>query len=114
MELKEFDGKNFASAGSSQGGGTALAIGYLNKNITCVAANVPALCDHHARQAGRFAGWPQLLDHAKGKAFGEHAPYFDAANFAAYVKVPAVVSVGFFDTMCTPSSVYSAYNMLKG
>ncbi|MBE6378119.1 MAG: hypothetical protein E7051_04780 [Lentisphaerae bacterium] len=112
--VKEWDGKHLAALGRSQGGGFAFIMAALNPAIQAVGADVPALCDHHARLAGRFAGWPQLLDHAKGKAFGEHAPYFDAANFASFVKVPAVVSVGFFDTMCVPASVYSAYNVLQG
>ncbi len=114
-ELPEFDGKNFASAGSSQGGGTALAIGYLNKNITCVAANVPALCDHQSLLDKRQPGWPQLYAaYPKAPARVAAAPYFDCATFAAGIKVPAMVTVGHVDTTCSPSSVYAAYNNLQG
>ena len=109
--LPEFDGKHFAMAGNSQGGGTALAIGSLNKNITCIVASVPALSDHGGWKLGRQAGWPQLHKNLKGKADGT-APYFDTANFAARIKVPTLISVGFVDTTCSPSSVYSAYNSI--
>lgn len=111
--LPEFDGKNFAAAGNSQGGGTALAMGYLNKNITCIAASVPALCDHQALQDKRQPGWPQLYVKLR-KNRPVAAPYFDCASFAARIKVPAIISAGYIDTTCSPSSVYAAYNNLKG
>lgn len=58
--LPEFDGKNFAAAGNSQGGGTALVLGGLNNNISCVVASVPAFCDHGGWKVGRKSGWPDL------------------------------------------------------
>ena len=109
--LPEYDGKHFASAGNSQGGGTALVIAGLNKNITCVVASVPALCDHGGWKLGRQAGWPQLHNRLKGKADAT-VPYFDAAFFAARIKVPTLISVGYVDTTCSPSSVYAAYNLI--
>ena len=111
--LPEFDGKHFAMAGNSQGGGTALVIGSLNKNITCIVASVPALCDHGGWKLGRQAGWPQLHKSLKGKADAT-APYFDGAYFAARIKVPTLISVGFVDTTCSPASVYAAYNSIPG
>ena len=112
--VKEWDGKHLAALGRSQGGGFAFIMAALNPRIQAVAADVPALCDHYGRQAGRFPGWPQLLDYSTGKNFSAHAAYYDAANFASLIKVPAVVCVGFIDTMCYPASVYSAFNQLKG
>jgi len=109
--LPEYDGKHFAMAGNSQGGGTALAVGSLNKNITCIVASVPALCDHGGWKVGRQAGWPRLHKALKGKADAS-APYFDGAYFAARIKVPTLVVTGFVDTTCSPSSVYAAYNSI--
>ena len=109
--LPEYDGKHFAMAGNSQGGGTALAVGSLNKNITCIVATVPALCDHGGWKLGRQAGWPQLHKALRGKADAS-APYFDGAYFAARIKVPTIVVAGFVDTTCSPSSVYAAYNSI--
>ena len=111
--LKEFDGKNFAAIGSSQGGGTALAVAYLNKKISCVFVNVPALCDHSGWMVKRVSGWPQA--HAKSKGKGDKVmPYFDGINFAAGITVPTFVTVGFIDTTCPPAGVYAMYNQLKG
>lgn len=109
--LPEYDGKHFAMAGNSQGGGTALAVGSLNKNITCIVASVPALCDHGGWKVGRQAGWPRLHKALKGKADAS-APYFDGAYFAARIKVPTLMVTGFVDTTCSPSSVYAAYNSI--
>ena len=113
-KLPEFDGKHFISVGSSQGGGSALALGYLNRNITCVAAHVPALCDHLALLDKRQPGWPQLCVFLRNKKVPEVVPYFDCATFASRIKVPTMISVGYVDTTCSPSSVYAAFNNLKG
>ena len=113
--IKEWDGKYLAAGGRSQGGGFAMIMAALNPRIQAVYADVPALCDHNAGRAGRVAGWPQLSANPRGKKLPpEDAMYYDAAAFAAFVKCPAVVSVGFEDTMCYPSSVYAPYNNLKG
>lgn len=114
--VKEWDGKHLAAVGRSQGGGSAFILAALNPKIQCVSADVPALCDHNAYDVGRRAGWPQVLRSApnRSKTFDKDAEYFDAANFAAFVKCPALVTVGFYDSMCEPMSVYAAYNNLKG
>ena len=112
-ELKEFDGKNFASIGSSQGGGTAIAVAYLNKKISCLIANVPALCDHSGWKAKRANGWPNA--HTEMKSKGDAVmPYFDGVNFASAITVPALICVGHVDTTCPPAGVYAMYNQLKG
>lgn len=112
-QIREWDGKHLAAVGRSQGGGFAMIMTALDPAVQAVAADVPALCDHNARPERR-PGWPQLLDDRGAAAFWQDAPYFDAANFASFIKVPAVVSVGFIDTMCVPSSIYAAFNNLKG
>lgn len=112
--VKEWDGRRLAAIGRSQGGGSAFIMAALNPKIQCVSADVPALCDHNAKDAKRRAGWPQVLAQKTSSTFHKAAEYYDAANFAAFIKCPAVVTVGFYDTMCEPASVYAAYNNLKG
>lgn len=112
--LPEFDGKHFAAVGNSQGGGTAFALAFLNKNITCVAASVPALCDLQGDLAGRQAGWPQLRRSLKEEKAQKAYAYFDCASFAKRIRVPAAVTVGYADSTCAPSSVYAAFNNLAG
>ena len=41
-----------------------------------------------------------------------NAPYFDGANFAARIRCPVRVAVGFSDMTCPPCCVYAAYNAI--
>ena len=72
------------------------------------------MCDHTGPVAERSAGWPRLLKvDDQGKTDPKHtevARYFDAMNFAARIKCPTIVSVGFVDKVCAPTSVFAAYN----
>ena len=44
----------------------------------------------------------------------EAARYYDAMNFASRTRAAGIVTVGFIDTTCPPTSVYAAYNALRG
>lgn len=112
----EWDGKTVVVYGSSQGGYQAIVAAGLDARVTFLAAGVPAGCDHTGFKAERINGWPKFI------ATGEQPPaniieavrYYDAMNFATRTMAGAVVTVGFIDTTCPPSSVYAAYNNLPG
>ncbi len=110
----EWDGKELIVCGSSQGGGQSIVAAGLDPRVTAFAANVPAMCEH----TGRVNGWPRLVPRdAAGvpdPQVLQAARYFDAMNFATRTKADAVVSVGFIDDTCRPTSVYAAYNNLPG
>ena len=111
-ERPDVDKEHFAMFGSSQGGAFTLIMSGLNKNIKAASANVPALCDHAGYKLDRSPGWPRVVtnnDPEKLKMSG----YFDAVNFARNITCPIIVSVGFIDTTCSPSSVYAAYNTIQ-
>lgn len=114
----EWDGTIVAVLGSSQGGGQALVAGGLDDRVTFVAAGVPAICDHSGRAAGRINGWPKLVaTESDGKPNAKTlkaARYVDAVNFASRCRAEAIISVGFIDRTCPPSSCYAAYNQLPG
>lgn len=111
-ERPDVDKEHVAMFGSSQGGAFTLIMSGLNKNIKAASANVPALCDHAGYKLDRSPGWPRVVtnnDPEKLKMSG----YFDAVNFARSITCPIIVSVGFIDTTCSPSSVYAAYNTIQ-
>ncbi|GAA5136376.1 acetylxylan esterase [Prosthecobacter algae] len=112
----EWDGKTLIVYGSSQGGFQAFAAAGLDPRVTFFCAGVPAGCDHTGIAAGRINGWPKLVTITDGKAVEaelQTARYFDNVNFALRAKCQgAAVTVGFIDTVCPPSSVYAAYNVL--
>lgn len=114
----EWDHKHMVVNGSSQGGGMTLITTGLDSRVTAGAANVPALCDHSGRDFGRPSGWPQLVPvNENGKLDPkvlQVSRYYDAANFARYIKVPMIFGVGLIDNTCRPTTVFSAYNMLQG
>jgi len=114
----EWDGKTLVVTGHSQGGGQSLAAGGLDERVTMIAAGVPAICDHSGRAAGRVNGWPKLVptgpDGKPDPTVLEASRYVDAVNFASRCRADAVMSVGFIDTVCPPSTCYAAYNLLKG
>jgi len=110
----EWDGRTLVVSGASQGGFQAIVAAGLDARVTFLAAGVPAGCDHTGFAAGRINGWPKFI------ATGEKPPanvieavrYFDCMNFATRTKAGAILTVGFIDTTCPPSSVYAAYNNL--
>lgn len=113
----EWDGKTLIVYGSSQGGFQAFAAAALDERVTFFAAGVPAGCDHTGMEVNRIAGWPKfpIVDKTgvKNTKALEASRYFDAVNFAARTKAKAgIVTVGFIDTTCPPTSVYAAYNAL--
>jgi cephalosporin-C deacetylase len=121
----EWNGRHVAVLGVSQGGLQALAAAGLDERVTFFSAGVAAGCDHAAAfaESPRVAGWPKLLDGLEGpkdvdgaagtlEAAKEASRYFDCVNFATRIKCPGVMTVGFIDGACPPSSVYAAYNAL--
>jgi cephalosporin-C deacetylase len=114
----EWDGKVLAAIGHSQGGGQALVAGGIDARVTVIATGVPAICDHSGRAADRINGWPKLVpagpDGKPDPAVLEASRYVDAVNFASRCRAEAIMSVGFIDATCPPSSCYAAYNQLKG
>lgn len=114
----EWDGKTVVVIGHSQGGGQALVAGGIDERVTFIATGVPAICDHSGRSAGRINGWPKLVPTgADGKPDAkilQAARYVDAVNFASRCRTDAIMSVGFIDAVCPPSSCYAAYNSLQG
>lgn len=113
----EWNGKTLAVVGHSQGGYQALVAGGLDPRVTFVASGVPAGCDHSGMMADRISGWPKLVPLAGGSpdpaALGA-SRYVDAVNFARRYVGEAILSVGFIDRTCPPTSVYAAYNALPG
>jgi cephalosporin-C deacetylase-like acetyl esterase len=112
----EWDGKNVIVIGHSQGGGQALVAGGIDDRVTVIASGVPAICDHGGRETGQINGWPKIVPYdangvANAKAL-QASRYIDAVNFASRFQGKAIMSVGFVDRTCPPSSCYAAFNVL--
>jgi cephalosporin-C deacetylase-like acetyl esterase len=113
----EWDGRTLVVHGSSQGGAQSIVAAGLDPRVSFFAAGVPAMCDHTGVVVGRVNGWPKIVptgpDGKPDPKVLQVARYFDAMNFATRTHAAGIVTVGFIDTTCPPSSVYAAYNALQ-
>lgn len=112
--LPEFDGNNIEVTGGSQGGALTIITAGLDKRVRKIAAFYPALCDHTGYLNKRAGGWPHYFKNREplpGEV--ETLAYYDVVNFARRVNVPGIYSWGFNDLTCPPTSMYSAYNVIR-
>ncbi len=110
MSRPDWDRKTLVVSGSSQGGWLALVMaGMKNDVVTAATAGVPFMGDlgrtHHH-------GGEVLRDLITAEGADATIPYYAGVNFARFVKCPVIVSVGYCDGSCFPSSVYSVYNII--
>ena len=111
---EDFNQKELAVTGGSQGGALTLITSGLDPRVTLAAPNVAAMCDHSGMAFDRVSGWPHWLNRVKAVQKDkvlETSAYFDAVNFARKFKGKSVHGVGFIDTVCAPTTVYAAFNV---
>ena len=117
----QVDAERVAVAGTSQGGGIALAVaGLVSDRVRALVADVPFLC--HFRRATEITDNPPYAEIKQYLAchrdrvddvFGTLA-YFDGVHFASRVQARSRFSVGLMDATCPPSTVFAAYNARVG
>lgn len=114
----EVDGNRIAAVGGSQGGALTIACAGLSPNVRAMAPDVPWL-SHFRRSIDLAVGpYEEITDFLKRfpdqieRAF-ETLSYFDNMNLASKVTAGhAYYSVGLWDNICPPSTVYASYNHL--
>jgi cephalosporin-C deacetylase len=114
--LPQYDGKNLAVTGGSQGGALSIITAGLDSRVKWLGAFYPALSDVTGYLHGRAGGWPHYFDKNGIKVNNTKeklatVAYYDVVNFARRVKVPGYYMWGFNDETCPPTSMYSAYNV---
>jgi len=116
----EVDDSKIAVGGHSQGGGISLAVAGLRTDIQYALPDAPFLCDFR-----RAVGVTDTLPYFEITRFCRShrhqvqtvfstLSYFNCVNFASRAKASAYFSVGLMDTICPPSTVFSAYNHYNG
>ena len=113
-QQSEWDGKILIVRGFSQGGVQALVAGALDPQVTFVASGITAMCEH----GGAIKGWPRFImtnreDDVNARILNA-VRYYDSTNFARLIQTETIMSVGFIDQVCPPTTVYAAYNSLTG
>ncbi|HHV64811.1 MAG TPA: acetylxylan esterase [Peptococcaceae bacterium] len=130
----EVDGKKIGLFGNSQGGALAIVSAALlsrfagklegiTAQVAAVSAGIPFLSDLRRAYEEHVDGPLTELDwyfrmydplHEREEEIFKLLSYFDAMNFAPWVKCPALVSIGLKDTACPPPTIYALFNHLGG
>lgn len=112
--LPEWDGENVAFQGGSQGGALAIVGAALDPRVTACVANHPALSDMGAYKAGRAGGYPHFF-----RTAGMDTPeklntmaYYDVVNFARRLRCPVLMTWGYNDDTCPPTTSYAVFNSI--
>lgn len=113
--LPQFDGKNLAVIGGSQGGALAIMTAALDSRVKVLAASYPALSDLTGYLRGRAGGWFHGFKdkELQTKEKIETSKYYDTVNFARRLKIPGIYSFGYNDEVCPPTSMFAAYNSIS-
>jgi cephalosporin-C deacetylase len=110
----DIDRERIAIAGTSQGGGIALAVASLDSRLKAVVAHVPFLCD--MRRAARTEGSlvKKLLDQAgmNDERHLDTLDYFDPLQLAASLRAPALVSSGGRDAVCPAPAIRAVFDRI--
>lgn len=114
--LPEWDGRNVAVQGGSQGGALALVTAALDPRVTLCVANHPALTDMAAySEKGRTGGYPHLNRNPAGILTPQviaTLQYYDVINFCRNIKCPVRMTWGYNDSTCPPTTSYAAWNVI--
>lgn len=112
--LPQWDGRNVAVMGGSQGGALSLIAAALDSRVTLCVANHPALSDMAAGSTGQTSGYPHFK--AEQGMYTEAnmrtMAYYDVVNFARHIKCPTYLTWGFNDDTCPPTTSYAVWNTL--
>ena len=116
----QVDPDRIAVGGGSQGGGLALAAAALAPDrVRLCHADMPFLCDiGRAVEMGMEHPYLELATYLS--QHGEQVAgvmrtlaYFDCAHLAPHIRARCLISVGLFDSVCPPSTVFAAYNAIQ-
>lgn len=117
VSLPEFDGKNLAVSGNSQGGALSIVTASLDPRVKYLGAIHPAFCDLTGYTVGRAGGWPHMFSKTNSwsvyqDSFKQSLSYYDVLNFAKGLTIPGFYTWGYNDETCPPTSMYAAYNVI--
>jgi len=118
-EQDDVDPTRMGITGISQGGGLTLAVAGLSDRPKLAISEVPFLC-HFRRSVDIAAAGPyrEVADWMRfrpetAELSWRTLEYVDCMNLAGRIRCRTVVTVGLWDDICPPSSVFAAYNHIE-
>ncbi|HEY6739800.1 MAG TPA: alpha/beta fold hydrolase [Actinopolymorphaceae bacterium] len=122
MGMDDVDENRVGATGASQGGGLTLACVALEPRIRLAAPVYPFLCDYQrvweidlAKNAYlELRDWFRKFDplHERETEVFERLGYIDVQHLAPRIRAEVLMSVGYADQVCPPSTQYAAYNKI--
>jgi cephalosporin-C deacetylase len=116
----QVDPEQVAVAGSSQGGGVAIAVASLRGDVRYTMIDVPFLCDFpRATSISPKDPYTEIVRYLRNhrdqvEQVFRTLSYFDGAVLGRKARAEALFSVALMDEVCPPSTVYAAYNWYGG
>jgi cephalosporin-C deacetylase len=118
------DPDRVGATGGSQGGGLTLACAALEPRVKLAAPVFPFLCDYKrvwdielAKDAYvELQEWFRRFDplHEREAQVFTKLGYVDVQHLARRIRGEVMMTVGFTDRICPPSSQFAAYNKIAG
>ena len=111
----EVDGDRIGAVGGSQGGGLAITIAAMRKEITAASISAPYLCGYmDAIELTHAYPFHEINDYRhtypERRADVEHTiAYFDGISFADKIKCPVIVNIGLQDNVVPPETGYAVF-----
>ncbi|WP_170110478.1 acetylxylan esterase [Flavilitoribacter nigricans] len=117
--MPEYDGRNLAVTGVSQGGGLAIMVAGLDPRVQLLVQSQAAFCDHAGAMEDHPSGFPYWVKNGRdtGKDINKvlrETAYYDAVFFARRFQGKSLHVVGYKDDVCPPSTVFAAINAIPG
>lgn len=123
MEMPDVDEARIGVMGASQGGALALACASLEPRIARVASVYPFLCDYQRTWEIDLAknAYEELQDyfrkfdplHKREQEIFTTLGYIDVQHLCSRIQSEVLLAVGLMDTICPPSTQFSAYNKIS-
>ncbi|MBR2872644.1 MAG: acetylxylan esterase [Lentisphaeria bacterium] len=115
----QWNGKDLIVIGGSQGGAQVFAAAGLDPQVSMLVAAVPAFSEFGGAvsKVPHMGGWPlntsKNAELSRDPAALKCTAYFDNANFAKRIRIPAYVSAGLCDVICPPGGIAAVFANLK-
>ena len=123
MDMPDVDATRVGATGGSQGGGLTLACIALEPRIARAAPVYPFLSDYQRtweidQAKDAYAELKEYLRrfdprHGRKDDIFTKLGYVDVQHLAPRIRSEVLMSVGFMDTICPPSTQFAAYNKIR-
>lgn len=123
MNMPEVDATRVGATGGSQGGGLTLACAALEPRIKLAAPVFPFLCDYQRvwEMDLAVAAYDELRTffrqfdplHEREQEIFTRLGYIDNQHLAHRIRAEVLMATGLMDSVCPPSTQFSAYNKIR-